>query len=106
MEYTFNPYYVPYAITKPVGGTVSLTATGTGGISPYTATFRQTGGLGTIITDTALTAHYVVIAADAGKTITFYAKVTDSCSPPQTSPEVLDTVAVTCTVPSCGLTMA
>ena len=102
----------PLAVNKNVGETVYLTATGSGSAAPspvYTATFtKSTNAGGTIVTDTALTAHYVVVVADAGKTLMFYAKVTDNCSTPMTSPEVSDTavIAVQCVTPTCGFTLS
>ena len=87
----------PLAVNKNVGDTVYLTATGSGSAAPspiYTATFRQTNGSGTITSTGALTATYLVVTADSGKVITFYAKVTDNCSTPKTSPEVPDTATI------------
>jgi len=101
----------PLAVNKNVGDTVYLTATGSGSAAPspiYTATFRQTNGSGTITSTGALTATYLVVTADSGKIITFYAKVTDNCSTPMTSPEISDTatIAVLCVNPTCGFTLS
>ena len=96
-------------VNKNVGETVYLTATGSGGVAPYEATFtKSTNAGGSIVTDTTLTAHYVVVAADAGKTLTFYAKVTDSCYTPMISSEVSSTaiIAAVCTTPTCGFSLS
>ena len=95
-------------VNKNVGDIVYLTATGSGGVAPYKAAFRLVNGSGVILVPSALTGQYKAVAADAGKTITFYAKVTDSCSTPQTSSEVSSTaiIAVSCTTPTCGFSLA
>ena len=105
----------PLAVNKNVGQTVYLTATGSGSAAPspvYTALFRVTASIGTpgasIVSTGALTATYAIPAVDSGKTLTFYAKVTDNCSTPMTSPEVSDTavIAVQCVSPTCGFSLS
>lgn len=101
--YPFN------TVTKNVGDTITLTATGSGGTAPYTATFtKSTNASGTINSTGALTATYIVPAADSGKTLTFYATVRDSCSTPMTSAQVSSTavINVQCTVPTCGFALS
>ncbi len=110
----YNQYQVsPYnSVNKNVGDTVYLTATGSGSAAPspvYTATFtKSTNASGTIVTDTALTAHYVVVTADGGLTLTFNATVTDNCSTPMTSLPVSSTaiIAVSCVTPTCGFSLS
>jgi len=101
----------PLAVNKTVGQTVYLTATGSGSAAPspvYIATFRKVGGVNSIASTGALTATYLVAPGDAGTTITFYAKVTDNCSTPMTSPEVFDTavIAAQCVQPVCGFSLS
>lgn len=110
----YNQYQVsPYnTVNKNVNDTIYLTATGSGSAasSPvYTAAFtKSTNASGTIVKDTALTGHYVVVSADGGKTLTFTATVTDNCSTPQTSPAVSSTavIAVQCVAPTCGFSLS
>lgn len=105
---TASPYNV---VNKNVGDTVYLTATGSGSTAPspvYTATFTSTNTSGTIIKDSPLTGHYVVVSMDAGKTLTFTSTVTDNCSTPMTSLPVNSTavIAVPCVTPTCGFSLS
>lgn len=113
MTYPFTQYETvtirPYAVTKNVGDTIYLTATGSGGIAPYTATFtKSTNATGTITITGALTATYLVPSGDAGQTLTFYSTVTDSCSTPKTSAQVQDTATINaiCNVPNCSFALS
>lgn len=107
-QYQVNPYNT---VNKNIGDTIYLTATGSGSSasSPvYTATFTSSNTTGTIVKDTTLTGHYVVVASDAGKTLTFSSTVTDNCSTPKTSPLVSSTaiIATQCTNPTCGFSLS
>lgn len=112
--YQYNAGYnsravYPYnTVNKNVGDTIYMTATGSGGVAPYNATFTSSNTSGVIVKDTSLTGHYVVVAADANKTLTFYATVTDSCTTPMTSAQVSSTAIISglCVVPGCGFVLS